>query len=210
MLTKRGIEANPEKCQVVIDMKIHANVKEVQQNKGRLVALSRFLSCAGDKEFTFSVSLKNKERFEWTGECEQVFSKIKSCLMSSFITRLREGSSLHLILSVTNQAMILVLVQDIDKVERPMYSVWKVFKGAKTRYRKIDNLVMTVINVTRKLRPYFQNHKVLLKTNYHVRLVVTVIIKWFLWENSDEFGRIMSKSKVKVWRNEQKSNTGMR
>lgn len=116
MLTNRGIEANPEKCQVVIDMKSHANVKEVQQNKGRLVALSCFLSCVGDKEFSFFVALKNKERFEWTGECEQAFSKIKSCLMYSFITRPREGSSLHLILSVTNQAMILVLVQDIDKV----------------------------------------------------------------------------------------------
>ncbi|MCI34583.1 gag-pol polyprotein, partial [Trifolium medium] len=47
MLTNRGIEANPEKCQAIIDMRSPTSVKEVQQLTGRITALSRFLSCAG-------------------------------------------------------------------------------------------------------------------------------------------------------------------
>jgi len=43
MLTQRGIEANPEKCQTIIDMRSHANVKEVQRLVGRLTAILRFL-----------------------------------------------------------------------------------------------------------------------------------------------------------------------
>jgi hypothetical protein len=73
LLTRRGIEANPEKCQAIINMRSPSNIKEVQQLTGRLAALSRFLSCAGDKAFTFFASIKKKERFEWTPECEEAF-----------------------------------------------------------------------------------------------------------------------------------------
>jgi hypothetical protein len=46
MLTNRGIEANPHKCQAIIDMRSPTTVKEVQQLAGRIAALSRFLSCS--------------------------------------------------------------------------------------------------------------------------------------------------------------------
>jgi len=43
MLTQRGIEANPEKCNVIIEMRSPTIVKEVQCLIGRLKAISRFL-----------------------------------------------------------------------------------------------------------------------------------------------------------------------
>jgi hypothetical protein len=51
MLTSRGIEANPDKCQAIIDMRSPTSVKEVQRLTGRIAALSRFLSCAREKSF---------------------------------------------------------------------------------------------------------------------------------------------------------------
>ena len=39
MLTNREIEANPDKCQVIIDMCISSSKKEIQQLMGRLAAL---------------------------------------------------------------------------------------------------------------------------------------------------------------------------
>ena len=44
LLTERGIEANPEKCVAIIEMRSPISVKEVQQLTGRMVALSRFMS----------------------------------------------------------------------------------------------------------------------------------------------------------------------
>ncbi|RDX72752.1 Retrovirus-related Pol polyprotein from transposon opus, partial [Mucuna pruriens] len=41
MLTERGIEANPDKCQAIIDMRRPQGVKEVQQLMGKITALSR-------------------------------------------------------------------------------------------------------------------------------------------------------------------------
>nr|KYP58883.1 Retrovirus-related Pol polyprotein from transposon opus [Cajanus cajan] len=44
LLTHRGIEANPNKCSAIINMRSPATVKEVQQLAGRMASLSRFLS----------------------------------------------------------------------------------------------------------------------------------------------------------------------
>ncbi|RDX72747.1 Retrovirus-related Pol polyprotein from transposon opus, partial [Mucuna pruriens] len=41
MLTERGIEANPDMCQAIIDMRRPQGVKEVQQLMGKITALSR-------------------------------------------------------------------------------------------------------------------------------------------------------------------------
>nr|KYP44754.1 Retrovirus-related Pol polyprotein from transposon opus [Cajanus cajan] len=43
LLTHRGIEANPEKCSAIINMRSPSTVKEVQQLTGRMASLSRFL-----------------------------------------------------------------------------------------------------------------------------------------------------------------------
>ena len=49
IVNNRGIEANPDKIKVVLDMPPPSNIKEVQRLTGRIVALSRFVSKASDK-----------------------------------------------------------------------------------------------------------------------------------------------------------------
>ena len=49
MVNSRGIEANPDKKKVVLDMNPPSNTKEIQRLTGRIAALSRFLSRSGDK-----------------------------------------------------------------------------------------------------------------------------------------------------------------
>jgi len=51
MLTERGIEANPNKCAAIIEMRSSATVKEVQQLTERMATLSRFLLASGDKGY---------------------------------------------------------------------------------------------------------------------------------------------------------------
>jgi len=43
MLTQRGIEANPKKCNAIIEMRSPTSVKKVQRLIGRLTTISRFL-----------------------------------------------------------------------------------------------------------------------------------------------------------------------
>ena len=67
MVSHRGIEANPDKIQAILDMKPPQNIKEIQSRIGRVAALDRFVSKVTDKCLPFFKVLK--KAFEWTNEC---------------------------------------------------------------------------------------------------------------------------------------------
>ena len=58
MVSQRGIEANPEKVQEIINMTSPKTVKEVQKLIGRIAALNMFVSRATDKCLPFFKTLK--------------------------------------------------------------------------------------------------------------------------------------------------------
>ena len=53
MVSQRGIEANPDKIQAILDIEPPKNIKEVQSLTGRVAALNRFVSKATDKCLPF-------------------------------------------------------------------------------------------------------------------------------------------------------------
>ena len=67
LVSHRGIEANPDKIQAILDMKPPQNVKEVQSLTKRVVALNRFVFKATDKCLPFFRVLK--KAFKWTDDC---------------------------------------------------------------------------------------------------------------------------------------------
>ena len=67
MMSQRGIEANPDKIQAIMEMTPLRNVKEVQSLNGKVAALNRFMSRTTDKCLPFFRTLMTS--FEWTVEC---------------------------------------------------------------------------------------------------------------------------------------------
>ena len=57
MVSQRGIEANPEKVQAIINMASPRAIKEVQKLTGRIAALNRFVFRATDKCLPFFKTL---------------------------------------------------------------------------------------------------------------------------------------------------------
>ena len=81
IVNSRGIEANPDKIKVVLDMRPPSNTKEIQRLTGRIAALSRFVSRSNDKCQPFFQVLK--KAFHWNAHCEEAFSALKTYLSSS-------------------------------------------------------------------------------------------------------------------------------
>ena len=71
IVNNRGIEANPDKIKVVLNMPPPSNIKEVLRLTGRIAALSRFVSKASDKCRPFFQVLK--KAFQWDTHCEEAF-----------------------------------------------------------------------------------------------------------------------------------------
>ena len=80
IVNNRGIEANPDKIKVVLDMPPPSNIKEVQRLTGTIATLSRFVSKASDKCQPFFQVLKKV--FAWDTHCEEAFSALKTYLSS--------------------------------------------------------------------------------------------------------------------------------
>ena len=58
MVSHRGIEANLDKIQAILNIEPPRNIKEVQSFTGRVAALNRFVSKAIDKCLSFCKVLK--------------------------------------------------------------------------------------------------------------------------------------------------------
>ena len=117
IVNHKGIKANPEKIQALIDMRSPSRTKEVQSLIGRVAALSRFISRVTDKCFPFFHSLKGSKRFLWYDKCEQAFRALKEYLSKPLLlSKPAEGEPLYLYLAVTEYAISGALVREEDKV----------------------------------------------------------------------------------------------
>ena len=101
IVNNRGIEANPDKIKVVLDMPPPTNIKEVQRLTGRISLLSKFVSKASDKCQPFLQVLK--KAFQWDTCCEEAFAALKTYLSSPpILVSPFEGELLTLYLAVSD------------------------------------------------------------------------------------------------------------
>jgi len=93
------------------------NVKEVQQLTGRMATLSRFLSTSGDKGYPYFQCLKKNNRFVWTKERDEAFTKLKEYLASPpVLGKPVPGTPIRFYFAITDRMINSVILQDQYKV----------------------------------------------------------------------------------------------
>ena len=171
IVNHRGIEANPDKIKALLDMPSPSGIKEVQRLIGRIAALSRFVSRASDKCQPFFQALK--KAFRWDEKCEEAFVALKTYLSSPpILVSPIEGELLTLYLAVSDFSTSAVLVRDRERVQHPIYYCSRALRGAEERYPKMEKLILALVTVARKLRPYFQDHTIEVPTEYPMKQVL--------------------------------------
>ena len=155
MVSQRGIEANPEKVQAIINMALPWTVKEVQKLTSRIAALSRFVFRAIDKCLPFFKTLK--QAFAWTDECKAAFQDLKRYLSNPpLLSPSKEGENLYLYLVVSTTAVSAALIREEAKKKLLVYYVSQAFQGAESNYPRIKKIAFALIVASRKLRQYFR------------------------------------------------------
>uniref|UniRef100_A0A2N9GKA7 Integrase catalytic domain-containing protein n=1 Tax=Fagus sylvatica TaxID=28930 RepID=A0A2N9GKA7_FAGSY len=134
--------------------------KEVQSLTGRVAALNRFVSRATDKCLPFFKTLR--KAFIWTDECQKSFEKLKEYLTSPpLLSPSQQGEALSLYLAVSPTAVSSALIRENRGTQLPVYYTSKAFQGAEERYPVMEKLALALVITARKLRPYFQSHKII-------------------------------------------------
>jgi len=173
LLTERGMEANPEKCAMIIAMRSPISVKEVQQLMGRMDALSRFVAAGGDKGHPYFQCPKRNSRFVWTRECEAAFLKLKEYLANPLVLcKPQLGTPLRLYFAVREKEISSVLLQEHDLVQKSIYFVSKMLQGPEVRYQAIEKATLIVVFSALRLRHYFQIFTVIVMTDHPIRKVL--------------------------------------
>lgn len=113
LVTKCGIEANPNKIKVVPSLQPPRSIKEVQKLIGRLAALSGFVSKFSEKSQLIFMTLTKAKTFEWTKDCQQSFKDLKKCLSQPpLLLKPEQGEVFLLYLVVSPNALSAVLVRE--------------------------------------------------------------------------------------------------
>jgi len=173
MLTNRGIEAHPDKCKAVLELKSPISVREVQRLNGRITALSRFMPKAAHKALPLYQLLRKNATFAWSESCEQAFQEFKQILAAPpILVKPEIGETLYLYLSVTEETISSVLIREAPEGQRPIYFVSKALQGAEKRYQRVEKAALALLTSARKLRPYFQTHPIVVRTNIPLRSVL--------------------------------------
>ena len=122
-ITHQGIEANPDKCTTILEMHNPTNVQEVQKLNGRLASLSRFFPKLTEKTKPFYQLLKKTEPCLWDeGYKQALLASKKTIATPPVLIRPKQGVPLLLYLSIDDEAISLVVVQEEGKHYFPSIS----------------------------------------------------------------------------------------
>ena len=115
MVSHRGIKANPDKIQAILNMEPPRNIKEVQSLTRRVTALNRFILKAIDKCLPFFKVLK--KAFKWTDEYQKAFQDLKTYLTTvPLLSPSIPGEELYLYLVVSLHAVSSTLIREERKI----------------------------------------------------------------------------------------------
>jgi hypothetical protein len=115
----RGIEAIPNKIQVIMDMAPPQSSKDIQRLTGRLAALNKFISRSAERSLPFLKTLCGTRHFAWGPEQATAFESLKQYL-SNMATLTSPDPALPLLLYITASpsAVSTILVQERQKTTR--------------------------------------------------------------------------------------------
>jgi len=117
--------------------------------------------------------MKKAQKFVWNEACEQSFQALKEYLSSPpVLQKPSKGKPLMVYLAISTNVVSAAIVQDQAGDQRPVYFISKALHDVELRYQTIEKVILALVITTRRLRPYFQENEVIVKSDYPIHKVL--------------------------------------
>jgi dsDNA-binding SOS-regulon protein len=123
-----------------------------------VAAVSRFISCLGEKALPLYKLMKKSDEFVWTDEADAVLKDLKRVLSTAPVLAAPEDQEpILLYMAATNRVVSIVIVVERKEeaqeygVQRLVYYVSEVLTESKQRYHHYQKLAYGVFLASRKL-----------------------------------------------------------
>jgi hypothetical protein len=77
LMSVKGIEANPDKINTIVHMKLLQSKNEVQKLARRIAVLNLFMAKLAERSLPFFKVLRSSDSFEWGLEQQEAFEALK-------------------------------------------------------------------------------------------------------------------------------------
>ena len=82
---------------------------------------------------------------------------------------------MYLYLTVSNTALSSTLIREEKNVQKPVYHTSQTFQGTKESYLRMEKIAFALLVASKKIRPYFQAHSIVVMTNQPIRMTMNKI-----------------------------------
>ena len=173
VVSRRGIEANPDQITALVDLAEPRNIKQVQHLTRMVVVLGHFISRSADKCTPFFRLLGKRSKFVWDEECSVAFQGIKAYLSTPPCLSIpNPGEPLFLYLAMSDHAVSVVLVQELGQEQKPVFFVSKVMDETELRYLPLEKAALALLQAVKKLPHYFQSSMITVVSDLPLKMLL--------------------------------------
>ncbi|CAM8942724.1 unnamed protein product [Rhodiola kirilowii] len=167
LVSKRGVEVDKAKIQVIEQLPPPKNQKGIRSFLGHAGFYRRFIKDFSKIARPLTHLLCNDVEFNFDEECLEAFDKLKKNLVSAPIVQPPNWDlPFELMCDASDYAIGAVLGQRIEKKLHAIYYVSKVLDGAQINYTTTEKELLAVVYAFEKFRPYLVATKTIVYTDH--------------------------------------------
>src|SRR5919201_1136763 len=167
LVSKRGIEVDKAKIQVIEQLPPPVNIKGIRSFLGHAGFYRRFIKDFSQISRPLTSLLAKDVPFEFTDECLKAFNTLKKALISALIIQPPDWSlPFEIMCDASDYAIGAVLGQTKDKKHHAIAYASKMLTGAQLNYATMEKELLAVVYAIDKFRSYLVGAKVIVYTNH--------------------------------------------
>ncbi|RDX92391.1 Retrovirus-related Pol polyprotein from transposon 17.6, partial [Mucuna pruriens] len=165
MLTKRGIEANSEKCQAIINIGAATDRKDHD-------TFTIFIPVSQDDRPHIQYPKKGRRLCVDDRERGGFLEVEGNASHPPILTKPTPEIPFVIYILVAEEAVSTTMVQEREGKQYPICFISKILQDAERRYQRIEKATLTLVITSRRLSPYFQGHLVIVRTDPPIKQVL--------------------------------------